>query len=78
MNYRLYETIADIAYIAGYEKYYSGDSREDMSIIISWALEFEKIHEGNEWYDQDYLIEIEKFAYQKIKEQKLFLKNITL
>ncbi|MCA0446601.1 MAG: hypothetical protein LCH54_10270 [Bacteroidetes bacterium] len=76
MDYRLYETIADIAYIAGYKKYYSGDSRVDMSEIISWATKIEEIHKENEWYDQDYMIEVEKYADQKIREQKQFLKNI--
>ena len=27
---KLFEAIADISYIAGYEKYYSGDSRIDI------------------------------------------------
>ncbi|MBN8705274.1 MAG: hypothetical protein J0L62_05325 [Bacteroidetes bacterium] len=76
MDNKLHETIADIAYIAGHKKYYSGDSRADMIEIISWATEFEKIHKGNVWYEQDYMIEIEKYADQKIREQKQYLKNI--
>lgn len=62
----LCEAVADIAYIAGHDKYYGGDSREDTANFIEWAKEFERIHEGEEWIDKDYIDEITKFAHEKM------------
>jgi hypothetical protein len=64
----LLETVADIAYLAGTEKYYSGDSRGDMSDFISWAKEFEKLHKNTNWEENDYIIEVEEFTKEKLKE----------
>ena len=36
-NRKLYQTIADIAYLAGQKNIYSGDSRADISAFILWA-----------------------------------------
>jgi hypothetical protein len=69
--YSLNEVVADIAYIAGVQKYYGGDSREDISDFISWAKEFEKKHEKVEWgVDKEYIDTIEDFAYGKIEKNK--------
>lgn len=65
-NQKLYEAIADIAFIAGYRRYNSGDSRLDMSNFIFWATEFEQMNEVTEWGERDYMIEIEEFANKKI------------
>ena len=64
------ETIADIAYIAGYHKYYSGDSRLDASLFLAWANEFEKIHKKTDWEQADYISLIEEFAENKIKAEQ--------
>lgn len=68
---KMYETIADISYIAGYRRYYSGDSRIDMSDFINWAKEFEKRNENEVWEDRDYMLEIELFANQKINTARM-------
>lgn len=69
--YSLCEAVSDIAYIAGENKYYSGNERQDRADFIEWAKEFEKINEGVEWgvnSNIDYPDAIEEFAYSKIKK----------
>lgn len=69
-NYSLCEAVADISFIAGEQKYYSGDSRKDISDFIEWAQEFEKINEGIEWginTDKEYIDSITVFALSKMK-----------
>lgn len=60
----LLETVADIAYLAGVARYYSGDSRADALRFIDWAQEFE----ASEYDKDDYIGEIERFTARKIKE----------
>jgi len=67
--YSLCEAVADIAFIAGKNNYYSGDSRKDIADFIGWAKEFEKFNEGIEWgvnSDLDYLDAIMVFTKRKI------------
>lgn len=65
----LFETIADIAYLAGVYHYYSGDSRADIQEFIFLAKEFEKHHQNTNWEDSDfdYMTEIEKFTVENLK-----------
>jgi hypothetical protein len=63
------ETLADIAYIAGDMKYFSGDSRADINCFIYWANEFEKKNMKTNWDEVDYILAIEAFASAKIKMQ---------
>jgi REP element-mobilizing transposase RayT len=65
---KIFETIADISYIAGYKNHYSGNSRFDIFEYISWAKEFEKIHKNTVWNDEDYLLTVEKFTIEKIMQ----------
>jgi hypothetical protein len=67
-NLKLLETVADISYIAGYEKHYSGNSRFDISEYIYWAKEFEQINKNTDWDYEDYMLAIEQFATEKIKQ----------
>ena len=67
-NYKLLETIADISFIAGENKFFTGDSRADVSEFIIWANEFEKKNSKTNWDDVDYLLAIEEFTSQKIKK----------
>jgi hypothetical protein len=67
---KILETIADIAYIAGYHKYYSGDSRLDASLFLEWATEFEKLHHKTAWEQKDYISLIEEFTENKIKAKQ--------
>ena len=65
-NLKPHETLADIAYIAGYHQYYSGDSRMDMSEIIAWAHEFETMHQDTDGDEEDYMLAVEAFAKGKL------------
>jgi hypothetical protein len=65
-NYKLLETVADISFIAGQKKFYTGDSRADISNFIYWAKEFEKQNSKTDWDEVDYIISIENFATKKI------------
>lgn len=65
-NQKLLETVADIAYIAGYSKHYSGDSRRDISEYVFWAEEFEKQHKHTNWDEENYMLQIDAFARQKL------------
>jgi hypothetical protein len=66
--YSLLEAVADIAYVAGAQKYYSGDSRTDLANYIRWGKEFESIWKNEVWGDgeADYMTEIEQFAMDKM------------
>ena len=70
-NRKILEAAADIAYTAGYKKYSSGDSRQDVSDFIWWAEEFEKTHLSTDWGEEDYILTIDEFARQKLKEAGL-------
>jgi hypothetical protein len=67
-NNKIFETVADISYIAGYANHYSGNSRFDISEYIVWAKEFERINCNTDWTDEDYMLAIEKFALEKINQ----------
>lgn len=76
MDNILYETIADIAYTAGVHRYYSGDSRADISLFVFLANKFEKKYEGIDWNDStllsqnempDYMEAIEAFVHDELK-----------
>jgi hypothetical protein len=66
-NQKILETVADISFIAGELKYFSGDSRADVSNFILWANQFEKENSYTNWDDANYILEIEKFAREKIE-----------
>ena len=74
INTKTLETVADIAYIAGYHKYYSGDSRLDISQYIQWATEFEKIHLDTDWDVSDYMLLIEEFTERKMRTELIPLR----
>lgn len=64
---KLFESIADIAFIAGQKGFFSGDSRADINEFISWAKEFEAMHEETNWDDVDYKDAVEAFALTKLR-----------
>ena len=77
--YSLCEAVADIAYAAGYRKFYSGDSRQDISDFIEWSKEFEEKWKGKEWgaddTNDDYMDEVVKFANENINIARIFIKK---
>lgn len=64
---KLFEAIADIAFMGGQKGFCSGDSRADIAEIISWAKEFEAMHEETDWDEVDYVTAIEAFAAHKLR-----------
>lgn len=75
----LLEAVADITQIAAGKEFYSGDSRQDIQLFIQWAIEFEKMHLGVKWgqdekmpngskfpYSDDYMEAIEKYTEEQI------------
>lgn len=69
-NYRFLETLADIAYIAGEKNFFSGNSRADINTFVYWANQFESLHEMNDFVEDDYITEINKFTERMIREFK--------
>ena len=64
---KLFEAIADIAFIAGQKGFFSGDSRQDIAEFIKWAHEFETIHEETNWDEVDYVTTMEAFTENKLR-----------
>ena len=70
VNIRLLETVADIAYLAGVQRFYSGNSRQDMANFIWWAREFELLHAHTTWEEVDYMLAVEAFAKEKLRAEE--------
>lgn len=66
-DFKLFEAIADIAFIAGQKGFFSGDSRTDIGEFIKWAKEFEAIHEETNWDEIDYIDAVEAFTGAKMR-----------
>jgi hypothetical protein len=72
-NQKLLEAIADISYIAGSHNYSSGNSRQDISEFIYWAVQFEKQHSKTDWDKEDYILAIDDFTIGKLKVAALVI-----
>ena len=66
MTNKLLETLADIAYHAGQQGYYTGDSRADVTTFIYWAHEFEQQYAETDWGVTNYMLEIERYVAAKL------------
>ena len=66
-NQKIMEVVADISFIAGEMKYFTGNSRADVSNFILWAKQFQKNYTKTDWNEVDYILEIQKFAINKIQ-----------
>lgn len=70
-SYNRDKILADIAISIGHEHLkdkYEFDSVMLVQEIICWVNEFIKIHQYTDWYENDYIITIDDFANQKIKQ----------
>jgi hypothetical protein len=45
-----------------------GGQIEDLNLLKSWAIEFEKIHENHDWSEGDYYDSIDEFLNTKIAD----------
>lgn len=72
---KLLETVADVAYIAGENGYFTGDSRADVSEFIRWVKLFDKEHKNTDWKQKDYLMLIEEFVEGQLEtiSQEVYL-----
>lgn len=61
-NQKILESVADISYLAGEQKFFSGNSRSDVSEFILWARIFHEIHKETDWNQIDYIETIQDFA----------------
>lgn len=75
-NRKLLKAVADIAYLAGQQQYYSGDSRADMTDFLWWAQEFEDLNENTDWGQKDYILAVEHFAMMKLEHAKVYSSNV--
>jgi len=66
-DFKLFEAIADISFIAGQKGFFSGDSRTDIAEFITWAKEFEDMHEETNWDEIDYQEAVEAFTGHKLR-----------
>lgn len=64
---KLLEIVAEISFIAGERKFFSGNSREDVFNFILWANEFQNKNSKVNWNEVDYRLSIESFAIEKIQ-----------
>lgn len=65
----LHETIADIAYGLGTAGFTTGDSREDVKLIVDSAMRFEEEHKNTEWgFDKEYIETVDEFIDSVIRE----------
>jgi hypothetical protein len=64
---KLFESIADIAFMAGQRGFASGDSRADIAQFIEWAKEFETVNEDTNWDEEDYITTLEAFINTKLR-----------
>lgn len=67
-NQKLLETVADIAYQAGEQNFFTGNSRADISEFIRWAKQLESENVNTDWDLNDYILAIEAFAKARIEE----------
>ncbi|WP_182423868.1 hypothetical protein [Bacteroides fragilis] len=73
------EVLADIAYNAGAEHLadkYEIDSRALVKEMVSWADSFMKLHRYTDWEKNDYILTIDAFAEQKIKQFIKYLPSL--
>lgn len=63
------EALVDIAYEAGAQGFRpTGNSRDTVDTIISWANEFTRKHQNTDWNEVEYLDSIYEFTDGKLKE----------
>lgn len=66
---RLLETVADLAYNAGADNLYEDmDSRTVLSGIVHGAYDFERVHAGTDWDEEDYLLAVDEFYRMRFKD----------
>lgn len=64
----LLETLFQITYEMGFQKFYSGNTMADMATAIEMAKRFEQEHKNTDWDNEDWLQAISDFTMKEIKK----------
>ena len=64
----LLETLFQISYEMGFQKFYSGNTMADMMAAIEMAQRFEQEHKDTDWDQEDWLSATSEFIEEEIKK----------
>ena len=64
----LLETLFQITYEMGFQKFYSGNTMADMATAIEMAQRFEQEHKDTDWDQEDWLSATSEFIEEEIKK----------
>ncbi len=64
----LLETLFQITYEMGFQKFYSGNTMADMATAIEMAKRFEQEHKDTDWDQEDWLSATSEFIEEEIKK----------
>ena len=66
----LLETLFQITYEMGFQKFYSGNTMADMATAIDIAKRFEQKHKDTDWDQEDWLSATSEFIEEEINKLK--------
>ena len=66
----LLETLFQITYEMGFQKFYSGNTMADMATAIDIAKRFEQEHKDTDWDQEDWLSATSEFIEEEINKLK--------
>lgn len=66
----LLETLFQISYEMGFQKFYSGNTMADMMAAIEMAQRFEREHKDTDWDQEDWLSATSEFIEEEINKLK--------
>ena len=66
----LLETLFQITYEMGFQKFYSGNTMADMATAIDLAKRFEQEHKDTDWDQEDWLSATSEFIEEEINKLK--------
>ena len=66
----LLETLFQISYEMGFQKFYSGNTMADMMAAIEMAQRFEQEHKDTDWDQEDWLSATSEFIEEEINKLK--------
>ena len=62
------ETLFQITYEMGFQKFYSGNTMADMATAIEMAQRFEQEHKDTDWDNEDWLLAIDNYSRHSIQQ----------
>jgi len=67
-NYGLCEAVSDLTSLFMTQPRIPANSRDVCALVIDWAEEFGRRHDGGDWAEIEYLEAIDRFFDQKYRE----------